>query len=133
MGMSSMDPRGLDELLQRASQDKDVLAVIIFGSYARGEDYSDIDICLVMRPGQYEEVFLSRKRLDYLSLVGEGLDVQVFQALPIYVRVRVLRDGKIRLCKDEQVLYDIAFQTVKEFERFKPMYLEYLEGVSGAG
>jgi len=44
------------------------------------------------------------------------------------VRVRILRDDKIRLCKDEQVLYDIAFQTAKEFERFKPMYLSTWRG-----
>ena len=47
-----MDP-ALARLLSRAESDPDVLAVILFGSHARGEagPTSDVDVCLVLVPG----------------------------------------------------------------------------------
>jgi len=58
-----------------------------------------------------------------------NLDVQIFQQLPLYVKVRVLGEGKTVFCKDEDLLYDLSFSTVRQFEYFKPRYLSYLEGV----
>lgn len=106
-------------------KDKDVLAVILFGSYARGETHRDIDICLVMFPQAASKGF--DKRTEYSA---EKLDVQVFQDLPLYIRKRILKDGSILHCKDEDLLYDIAIKTVKEFELSRPKYELYLEGVA---
>ena len=48
----------LNAIVGRAKKDKDILAVIVFGSYARKEAYRDIDVCLVLFPAdskkQYE-------------------------------------------------------------------------------
>ncbi len=124
--------RGVRDLKRKAARDEDILAVISFGSYARGESYSDVDVCLVMLPRRYEELYLSQKRLDYQALLGQDFDVQIFQQLPLYVRIRVLREGRVEFCKDEQALYDLAFQTIEEFEEFEPIYLSYLEAVASA-
>jgi hypothetical protein len=43
--------------------------------------------------------------------------------------VRVLKEGKVVFCRDEDMLYDLAIKTMKEFEDFKPIYYEYLKGV----
>ncbi|MFB0561374.1 MAG: nucleotidyltransferase domain-containing protein, partial [Candidatus Lokiarchaeia archaeon] len=46
-----MDPQKvLEELVKKAERDKDILAVMLFGSYARGEPARDIDVCLVLYP-----------------------------------------------------------------------------------
>ena len=45
------------------------------------------------------------------------------------MKVRVLGEGKTVFCKDEDLLYDLIFSTVRQFEYFKPRYLSYLEGV----
>ncbi len=60
----------------------------------------------------------------------EGLDVSIFQQLPIYVRQRVLQEAEPLLVKDHDQLDEIAFQTIREFERFEPHYREYLEAVA---
>ena len=90
----------IDPLLERASQDEQVLAVIVFGSHARAEQLaiSDVDICLVLTPGKYEAVQLSRKKLEYLT--GSHLDLHVYQQLPLHIRVRVLKEGKVLYCRD---------------------------------
>lgn len=122
--------KALEKIKQKVRVDEDVLALLSFGSYAREEKYSDIDLCIVLNPGSYDELYLSKKKLEYLTLLGPAFDVQIFQQLPIYIRIRVLRDGKVAFCKDEPSLYDLAFQTIRDFEGFTATYYSYLEAVA---
>ncbi len=116
-------------IIQQAKRDAKVLAVALFGSYARGEAYRDIDICIFLRPEEYSAEELSRKRFDYTQ-EGEQYDVQVFQQLPLYIRARLLKEAKILFCKNEDLLYDIYFRTAREFTHFRPLYEGYLEAVA---
>ena len=120
----------LDALLDRARHDRDVLAVMLFGSVARDDSHpgSDLDVCLVLYPRDWAPEELARKRLGYVEAFD--LDVHVFQALPLYVRHRVLKEGQVLLVKDEDTLYELAFHTAQEFDDFKHIYWEYLEGVA---
>ncbi|MEM7815750.1 MAG: nucleotidyltransferase domain-containing protein [Candidatus Aenigmatarchaeota archaeon] len=118
--------KGLGRLISRVKKDKDILAVILFGSYARGERHRDIDICLVLNR-KLKKTAMSRKRVVYMS--ESDFDLHIFQQIPIYIRVRVLKEGKIIFCRDIDALYDIAGQTAKEFAYFKPAYESYLEAV----
>jgi len=126
-------PAQLDRLLRRASSDPDVLAVLLFGSTARGEagPGSDVDVCLVLAPRLYTRGEIAEKRVSYLGDVD--LDVQVLQDLPLHVRRRVLKEGSVLFCRDEEALYDVAFATMRAFERFKRVYDSYLSEVAGGG
>ena len=120
----------LKRLIEKAKTDKRILAVGIFGSFARGEkDYSDIDVCIFLVPGKYSKIELSRKKLEY---VCDELDAQVFQQLPLYIRDRILKEGKILYYKDEDALYDLMYRAMKEIGDFMPKYESYLEGVVNA-
>lgn len=121
----------LTRLLDRAKNDPDVLAVILFGSQARGEATarSDIDVCLVLSPEGAPEPGRTEKRLDYLGRFD--LDVSVFQQLPLAVRSRVLKEGKILFVRDEPALYALAVRTARAWERFRPIHRMYLEQVAG--
>lgn len=121
-----------ERIIEKAKKDEKILAIILFGSYARSERHSDIDVCLVMKPDGYANLELSEKKLEFLIDVSDKFDIQVFQQLPIYIRIRILKEGKIIFCKNMDLLYDLAFQTVKEFEDFKPIYYGYLESVAHA-
>ncbi|MFW6118266.1 MAG: type VII toxin-antitoxin system MntA family adenylyltransferase antitoxin [Chloroflexota bacterium] len=123
----------VDGILTKAGKDADVVAVFLFGSRARGESApgSDIDVCLVLRPGNYAATVLNQKRLSYLK---EGnADVHIFSQLPLYIRHRVLKEGKILLCQDEDLLYEIAFRTAQAFEDFRHLYYGYLEELAHVG
>lgn len=122
-----MANRDLENLLQRVREDPDVLAVMLFGSVARGEAGadSDVDVCLILYPQARDRA--REVRLRYLDLAD--LDLKVFQSLPLYVRQRVLKEGQVLLCKDEDLLYEVAYRTVQAFEDFKPAYRLYLEAV----
>lgn len=110
-------------ILERARADDEIAAVFLVGSEARGEGHvrSDTDVCLVIRSGA--DAF--EKRLEY---GGEpGTDVQVFSALPLYVRVRFLREAEPLLMKDEEEWYRQALGAWRRWQDFRPFVTEYLE------
>jgi predicted nucleotidyltransferase len=120
----------LRALVAQAEDDRDVLAVILFGSQARGDagPGSDIDVCTVLEGGAPSAIEMGRKRLDYLA--GRDLDVTIFQQLPLYIRSRVLKEGRVLFVRDEDRLYELAFRTARAFEDFRPYYRAYLDAVT---
>jgi predicted nucleotidyltransferase len=135
ISMNKKKAAELNRLLAMAKQDEEVLAVIIFGSAARDEQvpFSDVDICLVMmpQPRPFRPNTPSHKRLEYMK--DNSLDVRIFQQLPLYIRVRVLKEGRILFVRDENQLYELAFRTAQAFEDFKHIYYGYLKEVALAG
>ena len=120
-------------IIGKARKDKDVLAVSVFGSFARGEKpYRDIDICIILKPQKRGNLALSAKKLEYLSTFSNKLDIKIFQQMPLYIKHRILKEGKIVFCLNEDVLYDLACLTAKEYEDFKPIYKSYLEAIGHA-
>ena len=120
----------LNGLIARADGDPDVLAVILFGSEARGDTApgSDVDVCIVLESGTPSGLEASNKRLDYVA--GSDLDVKIFQQLPLYIRSRVLKEGRVLFVRDEDRLYDLAIRTARAFEDFRPYYQRYLDAVA---
>jgi len=116
----------IDKILKIARQDDEILAVFLFGSVARLEEHetSDIDICLILKPGKYSSLGLSEKKFEYLKLFD--LDVQIFQQLPLYIKMRVIKDGKKLFCANEDELYQSVFNTITEFEDYRGIYRDYL-------
>ncbi|HIH98011.1 MAG TPA: nucleotidyltransferase domain-containing protein [Thermoplasmata archaeon] len=119
-----------NDFLKKIKKDEEVLAVLLFGSYVKGGRSSDIDVCIVLMPEGYENLSLSEKRLKYLSLVSNKIDIQIFQQLPLYVKINILKDGKEIFCRNEDLFYGLAFQTIKDFESFKKYYYGYLEEIT---
>ncbi|MHA1378550.1 MAG: nucleotidyltransferase domain-containing protein [Candidatus Helarchaeota archaeon] len=98
--------------------------IILYGSRL-GEYHlpnSDIDLCIYI-DGNAKE--LAKIRLDLLKSYNNNLDIQIFQLLPIYVQIEILK-GKVIYVKNEKKLYDIAYNTIEEFEDFYPFYLDYI-------
>lgn len=116
--------REVAEVVEAVRGDPDVVAVLHYGSSARGEPFRDVDVALMFREPVPADAFERLLRLD----VAERVDARVFQELPIYIQVRVLREGQVAWCRDEDELYRIALRTVREFEDFRPFYEAYLEG-----
>lgn len=123
-------PPKITKLITKAKKDKDILAVLLFGSKARNENNknSDIDICLVLNQGKYSILTLSRKKIEYLKLFT--LDIHIFQQMPIYIKDRIIRDAKVLFCSDEKALYEVYFKTIGEVDKFKNVYQDYLQEVA---
>lgn len=122
----------LRRLLEKASEDPDVLAVLQHGSSLGEGPARDLDIAIVLQPEVGEEPWEASLRYHALSTGGrhEGLDVSIFQELPLYIRRRVLEHHEVLFVRDEDPLYDVATHTVKAWADFEPIYRGYLEAVA---
>ncbi len=133
--MNRKELKTTEELLAKAKSDKEVLAVMLYGSEARQEQIStsDIDICLVLNPlTQYAKKDIhSQKRLEYLK--DFAFDIQVFQQLPLYIRRRVLKEGRVLFVRDERILYELAWRTAQAFDDFRHIHSAYLKEVESGG
>lgn len=104
----------MEELRTRDS----VLAIILFGSMARGQPrkFSDIDLCVLTESGvsKFEQ-------LDLLSYGSRKIDLSLFQDLPLAIRFRVIREGKLLWCRDPLALHRIIIITVREYLDSAPL------------
>jgi predicted nucleotidyltransferase len=123
----------ISQVLQTARLDSQALALILFGSQTRGEQtaVSDTDLCLVLTPAPYTPLELSEKKLEYLAKFS--VDIHIFQQRPLYVKHRVLRDGEVLFCRDEDMLYELVFTVIREYSDFEHVYRDYLKEVANAG
>ena len=116
----------IKKILDKAEKDKDILAVALFGSSLKRKG-RDIDICLFLKDKK-SNLEMSRKRLSY-SKFHDKIDIQIFQQLPVYIRIQILKQHKILLNKDISALYNIAFDTIREFGFYKKIYDLYLNNI----
>jgi predicted nucleotidyltransferase len=114
-------PRTIDDLVEMARNDEDVLALVMFGSRARQEPFKDTDLCLVTRDGYARD-----KRLRYLSFFPSTFDIHVFDELPLYIKSRVMKEGKILLNKDFHAVFEKYYQSIKDLRLFEPHFNVYL-------
>lgn len=128
--INNLPEKLIDKLLHDAENDDGILAVILYGSYARQENtaQSDIDLCLVLKPAAYDADYLSEKKLHFLK--NHPFDIQIFQQLPLYIRTRLLKEGHILYCRNEDKLYEVAFTHIREYADYEHIYREYLEEVA---
>ena|SRR3989344_2245042 len=119
----------IDKIIEKVRKDEEVIAVALFGSSLKGNG-RDIDVCLFLREKR-DNLFMSRKKLEYAKEVGDGIDVSIFQQLPVFIRIRILKEGRVLFVRDESLLYEIAFSTIKEFDFYEKIYNMYLGNVKG--
>lgn len=112
------------EKLKRMPDFSRVKFVIGFGSYfsKKANPLSDYDFA-VYYEGNSKERF--KFRLLIIGNLPEKFDVQIYQDLPLYVQKEVLK-GNIIYYKDLKFVYEVAYETIKNFEDFKNHYDYYL-------
>lgn len=117
----------IDNIIEPLMKNRDVLTIYLFGSYARGREkpFSDIDICVVADK--------HANRDEILSHSSKKIDISVFHDLPLSMRFRVIKEGKLLFSRDELKLHRIIVETIKAYLDFKPHILRRTEQVLGAG
>jgi|SRR3989344_3662381 len=119
--------KNIKKIIEKAKKDNEITAVALFGSSLKGKG-RDIDICIFLDK-KYSNIQMSKKQLGFLKELDQNIDIQIFQQLPIYIRARIIGGCKILLDKNSDLLYNIAFDTIKEFGFFKKTYENYLREV----
>ena len=113
----------------------EVIFAYVHGSFARGEDFSDIDIALYLgdvpaSPLEYE-----------LSLEGEcreavprfPVEVKVLNAAPLSFRYHVLKDGSLLIDRDGEKRAGFQEATLADYFDFAPYRALYVKEILGLG
>jgi hypothetical protein len=97
---------------------KEITAIYLFGSHARGETkpLSDVDICVITKTDTPED-----RIEDILAHSSKKIDLQLFWRLPPAIRYRVLKEGKALYVRDEHRLHEIKVKATKAYLDFKPI------------
>jgi predicted nucleotidyltransferase len=116
----------IDELEAR----DEVIAIVLFGSVARDQarEISDIDICIITGKGVSEAV-----RMDLLGYGSEKIDISIFEDLPITIRFRVIREGKLLFCRNKAALHALIADTVREYLDIAPFIRRNCTRALGTG
>lgn len=103
-----------------------IAVAYLFGSVARGQasPLSDIDIAILLQsPQDAAARFSLRLRVtkDIKALVRDrDIDVIVLDDVPLAVSYRVIRDGVVLNCNNEQLRIEWTASTVSRYLDFKP-------------
>ncbi|MBI4142157.1 nucleotidyltransferase domain-containing protein [Candidatus Woesearchaeota archaeon] len=94
----------------------DVKAIILFGSYSRGEQkpISDIDLCIITKRNASNRV-----KENIVSHSSQKIDISLFWDLPSTIRYSVLRNGKILFKRDAKLLHSSIIDTMSEYLDFQ--------------
>lgn len=106
-----MDQRAIIETAKKDLaflEEEDVLGVLIYGSWARGESHekSDIDICIVA-PSAEDKIALWREAIA--AIRDNRYDVRIFELLPLYLKMAVIEQGVVVRSRDVLELYEYFY------------------------
>lgn len=97
------------------------MAVLLFGSYAKKKQtpISDIDICII------DYKISKDDKINLYAKSNEKVQVSFFSDLPIAVRFRVLKEGKMLFLSKKDLFYLIRADTFTEFMDFRHVLYFY--------
>lgn len=116
-------PKIINEFVDEVKIIDGVLAVYVFGSYVSGKigPLSDIDVCII------GDVFAEDKMKILLGKFPEILDISFFNDLSIWMKFRVLKEGRCLAVSDNQKLNKLKLITIGEYLDFKPVINDIIE------
>ena len=132
---STGDVTGLNRLERRLQEALKVILsttgsekikfVYLYGSTAYGGLHpgSDIDLCICYEANEKESVEFLMEVLG--RIYSDIFDVKLFKQLPLYVQIDVFK-GRLLYSRDLQAVYDVAYETISEYEDFMPRFYDYI-------
>lgn len=124
---NSVLPADINAIQQYFATLADVIAVYLFGSYARGVagPLSDVDIAVLLK-GHPDEEYCLEVRLELIGgltnrLHMDEVDVVILNQAPPALCYAVLRDGRLLFCRDSTALALFRLQSVNAYLDFKPL------------
>lgn len=122
--ISADQMQSLHDLLARSS---DILVAYLFGSFARGKagPLSDLDVAILLAGRLSREGRLQRRldigwEISHLLRV-DAVDVVVLNDAPLPLAYRVLRDGVVLFCQDEDARIRYQADIISRYLDFKPL------------
>ncbi len=103
-----------NEIVKKLYKIKEVIAIIMFGSQATGKTRpdSDVDIAVITKSDSDKE------RSITIEQGNEIVQVSHFNTLPLEIQFRVIKEGKVLFCKNEDELKNQVKKTILRYLDF---------------
>lgn len=113
--------KDIERIAKKIGKIKEVKAVYLFGSYARGDIHSesDVDLCVILRSDDDKSIY------EALKYESDNVDITFFHMLPLPVRFRVFKEGKALVMKDRNFVDILKIATWKNYLDIKPLINKY--------
>jgi predicted nucleotidyltransferase len=118
-------PETVQRVIAEVQQHPKVVAIFLFGSWARGEQMpiSDVDIAVLLdSPDKRDEA-------DIGSMYSPTIDLVLFHRLPVRIQFQVLKEGQPLFVRDEEKLIETTFQVMRQYHEMEWMYRRYYEEI----
>ncbi len=130
---SIADPAATVRALRAGLRDRrEVLFAYVFGSFAEGLPYRDVDVGVFVDPaalaGKDAFDFETRLSLDLSRTLGAPIDARLLNGAPVGFQHSVLR-GKVLMARDEAALGDFVEQVAEQVMDFAWLGRVYLREV----
>lgn len=109
----------LEKLKSAASKEKRILALLLFGSYARKEPYHDIDIAVILADKSDKLKVLSV--LEGTAPEAPKFDFSIFNDMPTGMKGRVLNECVVIYAKHGFDLKGMSADLIQKWSDIKPM------------
>lgn len=110
-------------ITSRISDDKRIIALVLFGSYLSSSCPQDIDLCLIAEPACSDPFqILLEYSGEYTGYGTPPTDITLFSMLPLYIKKQVIKEGVILYVRDEMILFDIVLTTLHQWDDYRPRY-----------
>jgi len=112
----------LAKKINNIKKNKKIMAVYLFGSSVNNKQnpLSDIDICIF---GEFNSIEKNEIERNF----SEKYDLSFFNELPIWIKIRVLKEGRALYIKNKDEMFRISLNTMKEYEDFKPLIINRIK------
>ncbi len=110
----------LQKVIDELKKHPKVVAAVLFGSWARGEQtpLSDIDMAVFLKDPTPDD------EADVGSMYSDDIDLVLFHRLPLYIQFEVLRDGKEIFVKDRQAFDEMIVKTLLRYHEMADFFKE---------
>lgn len=125
--MSYNKQRIIKKIVSYIKNRKEIICVYIFGSFLSSNDFSDIDLGLLLRKDSDDVLFYEIALENQLEdLIGFPFDVRVLNNAPIPFIYNVLSKGKVVIDNEPNLRADFEsriFRMYFDFDYFRKRYL----------
>jgi len=118
----------IEGIMDELKRNREIEAVYLFGSYVKKnvKPFSDIDICVIT-----ERNISKKVKEEILSNSSKKIDISMFWDLPLVIRFRVIKEGKLLYKKDDLKLQRIKIDTFKSYLDFQPIIKKHCYYIIG--
>ena len=115
----------LEGIVEQIKTCSKAVAVFLFGSYAKDTEkpLSDVDIAVILKSPDPEA------EAEIGSLYSKKIDVVLFHRLPLHIQFEVLKDGREIFSRDDEYLFKIKMDVLRNYLETSWMYQRIASGV----